>query len=107
MGTAAWQPILAVMMTADLHEISGDVLDALELPEKSGIGGILTVAPGQCTGGMGALAPPLDAVSRVKGQFAAAVLVQRLGLNRFASTPDGPVPGNEPDIEMDSTGGTR
>jgi glutaminase len=56
---------------------------------KSGIGGgIVTVSPGK--GVLGTFAPPLDAAGNgVKGQLAAAFLSRRLGLDLFASKPEG------------------
>jgi glutaminase len=80
---------LAVMTTAGLYETSGDWLYEVGLPGKSGIGGgIVTVSPGK--GGLGTFAPPLDrAGNSVKGQLAARFLSSRLGLDLFASKPDG------------------
>ena len=83
-GADCCRRTLAVMATAGLYETSGDWLDDIGLPGKSGIGGgIVTVAPGK--GGMGTFAPPLDAAGNsVKGQLAARFLSQQLGLNLFA-----------------------
>jgi glutaminase len=80
---------LAVMATAGLYETSGDWLYEIGLPGKSGIGGgMVTVAPGK--GGLGSFAPLLDAAGNsVKGQLAAAFLSRRLGLDLFASRPEG------------------
>ena len=80
---------LAVMATAGLYETSGDWLYDVGLPGKSGIGGgIVTVSPGK--GGLGTFAPPLDdAGNSVKGQLAARFLSAALGLDLFASEPDG------------------
>jgi glutaminase len=80
---------LAVMATAGLYETTGDWLYDIGLPGKSGVGGgIVTVAPGK--GGLGTFAPPLDAAGNsVKGQLAAAFLSRSLGLDLFASRPDG------------------
>jgi glutaminase len=80
---------LAVMATAGLYENSGNWLYEIGLPGKSGIGGgIVTVAPGK--GGLGTFAPLLDAAGNsVKGQLAAAFLSRRLGLDLFASQPEG------------------
>lgn len=80
---------LAVMTTAGLYETSGDWLYDIGLPGKSGIGGgIVTVSPGK--GGLGTFAPPLDrAGNSVRGQLVARFLSQRLGMNLFASKPEG------------------
>ena len=80
---------LSVMMTAGLYETSGDWLYDIGLPGKSGIGGgIVTVSPGK--GGLGTFAPPLDAAGNsVKGQLAARFLSQHLGMDLFASNPEG------------------
>ncbi len=80
---------LAVMTTAGLYETSGDWLYDIGLPGKSGIGGgIVTVAPGK--GGLGTFSPPLDAAGNsVRGQLAAKFLSQRLGMDLFASKPEG------------------
>ncbi len=79
---------LAVMITAGLHETSGDWLYDIGLPGKSGIGGgIVAVSPGK--GGFGTFAPPLDAAGNsVKGQLAAKFLSQRLGMDLFVSQPE-------------------
>jgi glutaminase len=80
---------LAVMATAGLYETSGDWLYDIGLPGKSGIGGgVVTVSPGK--GGIGTFAPLLDAAGNsVKGQLVAAFLSRRLGLDLFASEPEG------------------
>lgn len=80
---------LAVMATAGLYETSGDWLYDIGLPGKSGIGGgIVTVAPGK--GGLGTFAPRLDHTGNsVKGRLAADFLSRRLGLDLFASEPEG------------------
>ena len=59
------------MATAGLYETSGEWLQQVGLPGKSGIGGgILMVSPGK--GGLGTFAPRLDAAGNsVKGQLAA------------------------------------
>jgi glutaminase len=76
---------LAVMLTAGLYETSGDWLYDVGLPAKSGIGGgIVTVSPGK--GGMGSFAPRLDAAGNsVKGQRAARLLSERLGMDLLSS----------------------
>ncbi len=83
------QHVLAVMVTAGLYETSGDWLYATGLPGKSGVaGGMITVAPGK--GGLATYSPPLDeAGNSVRGQLTARFLSERLGLNLFASRPDG------------------
>jgi glutaminase len=80
---------LAVMTTAGLYETSGDWLYDIGLPGKSGIGGgIVTVSAGK--GGLGTFAPLLDSAGNsVKGQLVAAFLSRRLGLDLFASKPEG------------------
>ena len=79
---------LAVMATAGLYETSGDWLDDIGLPCKSGIGGgIVTVSPGK--GGLGTFSPLLDtAGNSVRGQLVAGFLSDRLGLSLFASKPE-------------------
>jgi glutaminase len=81
------QHVLAVMATAGLYETSGDWLYDIGMPGKSGVGGgIVCISPGK--GGLGTLAPPLDAAGNsVKGQLVAKHLSEQLGLNIFASTP--------------------
>lgn len=80
---------LAVMATAGLYETSGDWLYEIGLPGKSGIsGGVISVSPGK--GGLGAFAPRLDKTGNsVKGQLVARFLSQRLGMDLFASKPQG------------------
>jgi glutaminase len=79
---------LAAMATAGLYETSGDGLFDIGLPGKSGIGGgIVTVSPGK--GGLGTLAPPLDAAGNsVKGQLVAKFLSQQLGMDLLVSKPE-------------------
>jgi glutaminase len=81
---------LAVMLTAGLYETSGDWLYDVGLPAKSGIGGgIVTVSPGK--GGMGSFAPRLDAAGNsVKGQRAARLLSERLGMDLLSSAAAAP-----------------
>ncbi|MCX5932133.1 MAG: glutaminase [Cyanobacteria bacterium] len=83
------QHVLAVMVTAGLYETSGNWLYATGLPGKSGVsGGMITVAPGK--GGLASFSPPLDeAGNSVRGQLSARFLSERLGLNLFASRPEG------------------
>jgi len=78
---------LVVMATAGLYETSGEWLQQVGLPGKSGIGGgIVMVSPGK--GGLGTFAPRLDgAGNSVKGQLAAAFLSRSLGLDLFVSDP--------------------
>lgn len=80
---------LSVMATAGLYETSGDWLYDVGLPGKSGIGGgLVIVSPGK--GAVGTFAPLLDAAGNsIKGQLVARFLSRRLGLDLFASTPDG------------------
>jgi hypothetical protein len=84
------QHVLAIMATAGMYETSGDWLYDLGMPDKSGVGrGIVCISPGK--GGLGTLAPPLDAAdTNVKGQFVARHLAEQLGLNIFASAPASP-----------------
>jgi glutaminase len=79
--------VLAVLATAGLYEHSGDWLDDVGLPGKSGVsGGIVTIAPGK--GAVGTWSPPLDAAGNsVRGIAAMAWLSGRLGLDLFASAP--------------------
>jgi len=75
------------MTIAGLHETSGEWLNRVGLPGKSGIGGgIVMVSPGK--GGLGTFAPRLDAAGNsVKGQLAAEFLSRSLGLDLFVSAP--------------------
>lgn len=88
-GHTTAKRVLAVLATAGLYERSGDWLYEIGLPGKSGVsGGIVTVAPGK--GGLGTFAPPLDeAGNSIKGQCATKYLSERMGLNLFASRPQG------------------
>jgi glutaminase len=85
----AYRYTLAIMATAGLYETSGDWLYEIGLPGKSGIGGgIVTVAPGK--GGLGTFAPRLDRTGNsIKGRLVADFLSRRLGLDLFASEPEG------------------
>ena len=76
--------ILAVMETAGLYDSAGDWLYRTGLPAKSGVGGgILAVVPGRM--GIGIVSPPLDKYGNsVRGQKAAAYIVEKLGLNPLA-----------------------
>src|SRR5262249_61806415 len=78
---------LAVMTTAGLYETTGDWIYDIGLPGKSGIGGgIVTVSPGK--GGLGTVAPPLDAAREsVRGQLLARFLARRPRLDVFLSPP--------------------
>ena len=80
-------PVLAVMTTSGMYEISGTWLYDVGLPGKSGIsGGIITVAPGK--GGLGTFAPLLDkSGTSIKGMLATKFLSERSGLNIFMSKP--------------------
>lgn len=76
--------ILAVMATAGLYDNAGDWLYLTGTPAKSGVGGgILAVVPGKL--GIGIVSPPLDQYGNsVRGQQAAAYIIENLGLNPFA-----------------------
>ncbi|WP_198669101.1 glutaminase [Elioraea thermophila] len=77
--------VVAALATAGLYERSGDWLFEIGLSGKSGGGGaIVAISPGK--GGLGTLAPPLDAAGNsIKGQRVTAYLSERLGHNLFAS----------------------
>jgi len=79
--------VMAAMATAGLYETSGDWLWDVGLPGKSGIAGaVLAVSPGK--GGIAAFSPRLDdAGNSVRGQIAAKLLSQELGLDVFAARP--------------------
>ncbi len=73
--------ILAVMATAGLYDNAGDWLYLTGTPAKSGVGGgILAIVPGKM--GIGVVSPPLD--KSVRGQLAAAYIIEKLGLNPLA-----------------------
>ncbi len=76
--------ILAVMATAGLYDNAGSWLYETGTPAKSGVGGgILAVVPGKLA--IGVFAPPLDSYGNsVRGQLAAAYIINTLGLNSFA-----------------------
>lgn len=76
--------ILAVMATAGLYDNAGDWLYLTGTPAKSGVGGgILAVVPGKL--GIGVVSPPLDEFGNsVRGQLAAAYIIDKLGINPFA-----------------------
>ncbi len=76
--------LLAVMATAGLYDNAGDWLYATGTPAKSGVGGgILAVVPGKLA--IGVVSPPLDKYGNsVRGQEAAAYIINRLGLNPMA-----------------------
>ena len=77
------RPVLAVMISAGLYEISGEWLYDVALPAKTGLGGgIVTVAPGRA--GIGGFSPPIDAgANTVRGVRGTAVLADELGLGLF------------------------
>jgi glutaminase len=77
------QHILALMATAGLYNGAGDWLYNTGTPAKSGVGGgILAVVPGKLA--IGVFAPPLDSIGNsVKGQLAAAYIINELGLNPY------------------------
>jgi len=76
--------ILAVMATAGLYDNAGDWLYLTGTPAKSGVGGgILAVVPGKM--GIGVVSPPLDRYGNsVRGQKAAAYIIDKLGINPLA-----------------------
>jgi len=76
--------ILAVMATAGLYDNAGDWLYMTGTPAKSGVGGgILAIVPGKL--GIGVVSPPLDKYGNsVRGQKAAAYIIDKLGLNPMA-----------------------
>jgi len=76
--------ILAVMATAGLYDNAGDWLYLTGTPAKSGVGGgILAIVPGKL--GIGVVSPPLDKYGNsVRGQKAAAYIIDKLGLNPLA-----------------------
>jgi len=76
--------ILAVMATAGLYDNAGDWLYLTGAPAKSGVGGgILAIIPGKL--GIGVVSPPLDKYGNsVRGQKAAAYIIDKLGLNPLA-----------------------
>lgn len=76
--------MLAVMATAGLYDNAGDWLYLTGTPAKSGVGGgILAVVPGKL--GIGVVSPPLDKFGNsVRGQLAAAYIIEQLGINPFA-----------------------
>ena len=76
--------ILAVMATAGLYDNAGDWLYLTGAPAKSGVGGgILAVVPGEM--GIGVVSPPLDKYGNsVRGQKAAAYIIDKLGINPLA-----------------------
>ncbi|WP_309498063.1 glutaminase A [Sulfurovum sp.] len=76
--------ILAVMATAGLYDNAGDWLYLTGSPAKSGVGGgILAIVPGKM--GIGVVSPPLDTFGNsVRGQLAAAYIIDKLGLNPLA-----------------------
>lgn len=75
--------ILAVMATAGLYDNAGTWLYETGTPAKSGVGGgILAVVPGQLS--IGVFSPPLDGYGNsVRGQLAAAYIINELKLNPF------------------------
>jgi glutaminase len=88
MQTATCHDVMAIMATAGLYETSGDWLWDVGLPGKSGISGaVVALSPGK--GAIGAYSPRLDAAGNsVRGQIAAMMLSQELGLDVFATRPD-------------------
>ena len=80
--------VMAAMATAGLYETSGDWLWDVGLPGKSGISGaVVALSPGK--GAIAAFSPRLDAAGNsIRGQVAAKLLSQELGLDVFAARPD-------------------
>jgi len=80
--------VLAALAASGLYERSGEWLDDVGMPGKSGVsGGIVTVAPGK--GALATYSAPLDdAGNSVRGVRATRFLSAELGLNLFASRPD-------------------
>ena len=76
--------ILAIMATAGLYDNAGDWLYLTGTPAKSGVGGgILAIVPGKL--GIGVISPPLDKYGNsVRGQQAAAYIINHLGINPLA-----------------------
>ncbi len=76
--------LLAIMATAGLYDNAGDWLYLAGAPAKSGVGGgILAVVPGKM--GIGVVSPPLDPYGNsVRGQKAAAYIIDKLGINPLA-----------------------
>jgi glutaminase len=77
--------VMAAMATAGLYETSGDWLWDVGLPGKSGISGaVVALSPGK--GAIAAFSPRLDdAGNSIRGQIAAQLLSQELGLDVFAA----------------------
>ena len=77
--------VMAAMATAGLYETSGDWLWDVGLPGKSGISGaVVALSPGK--GAIAAFSPRLDAAGNsIRGQVAAKLLSQELGLDVFAA----------------------
>jgi glutaminase len=80
--------VMAAMATAGLYETSGDWLWDVGLPGKSGISGaVVALSPGK--GAIAAFSPRLDdAGNSIRGQIAAKLLSQELGLDVFAARPE-------------------
>ncbi len=76
--------ILAVMATAGLYDNAGDWLYMTGTPAKSGVGGgILAIVPGKLS--IGVVSPPLDQYGNsVRGQQAAAYIIEQLDINPLA-----------------------
>jgi len=76
--------ILSIMATAGLYDNAGDWLYLTGTPAKSGVGGgILAIVPGKL--GIGVVSPPLDQFGNsVRGQQAAAYIINKLGINPLA-----------------------
>ena len=74
-------PVLSVMTTCGVYDFSGEWIDRVGLPAKSGVGGgIVAVLPGQL--GIGVFSPALDERGNsVRGVRACEALSQDLGLH--------------------------
>lgn len=87
-STAMCHDVMALMATAGLYATSGDWLWDVGLPGKSGISGaVVALAPGK--GAFAAYSPRLDSTGNsVRGQVAARLLSEELGLDVFATRPE-------------------
>ena len=76
-------PILSVMTTCGVYDLTGEWVYSVGMPAKSGVGGgIIAVIPGQA--GIGVFSPPLDARGNsVRGIRVCEELSQRFGLHIF------------------------
>jgi glutaminase len=74
-------PVLSVMTTCGVYDFTGEWIDRVGLPAKSGVGGgIVAVLPGQL--GIGVFSPPLDERGNsVRGVRACEAISRDLGLH--------------------------